>query len=546
VKSRNFFLNFLLVMVFSLLGLRLFQLQIFQGSQYRQLAEGNRIRKIKIVGSRGIIFDRHGEILAKNLVVFKIKKGTQEKIIDRDEALELQAKGNDQNLFFDFFRGYPQGETFAHAVGYLGEANEEEVRSKKLEAKSYEIGDWVGRTGTEEYYDGELRGQDGGELVEVDTWGEILRRIGRVEPTPGKNLTLAIDGDLQRVAAQQMKGKRGAVVATNPKNGEVLILYSSPSFDPNYFINERFEEAIKNLISDQENRPLLDRAISGIYPPGSTFKIITATAGLEEKKITRNTLINDPGVITVGGYRYANWLFTSHGRTEGEIDIVRAIKRSTDTFFYKVGELVGVEKLVWWAGKFGLNKIFGLDLGGEIAGFVPTPEWKQKVKNEPWFLGNTYHLSIGQGDLALTPLGVNLMTSVIANEGRLCRPRMLKVGPSERIDSCKEVGVQKETINIIKEGMVGACSEGGTAASFVNFKPQVACKTGTAEYLENGRTKTHAWFTVFAPAFAEASAGRPAEEPEIALTVLVEGGGEGSSVAAPIAKEILKEYFKVK
>lgn len=533
-------------MVFFLLGLRLFQLQILQGSKYRQLAEGNRIQKIKIAGSRGIIFDRHGETLAKNLVVFKIKKGTEEKIIDRDEALKLQAEGNDQNLFLDFSREYSQGETFAHAVGYLGEASEEEVRSKKLKARSYEIGDWVGRTGIEEYYDGELRGQDGGELVEVDTWGKILRRIGRVEPTRGKNLTLTIDGDLQRIAAQQMRGKKGAVVATNPKNGEVLILYSSPSFDPNYFVNKGSDGVIKDLISDQENRPLLDRAISGIYPPGSTFKIITATAGLEEKKITRNTLINDPGVITIGGYHYANWLFTSHGRTEGEIDIVRAIKRSTDTFFYQVGELVGVEKLVSWAGKFGLDKIFGIDLGGEIAGFVPTTEWKQKVKNEPWFLGNTYHLSIGQGDLALTPLGVNLMTSVIANDGRLCRPRMLKVSSAEGIDSCREVGAQRQTINVIKEGMVGACSEGGTAASFVNFKPQVACKTGTAEYLENGKTKTHAWFTVFAPAFAEASTGKPAEKPEIALTVLVEGGGEGSSVSAPIAKEILKEYFKEK
>jgi len=571
MRAKKFFFNFCLLVVFLVLGLRLFQLQILQGNKYQKLAQENRIRKIKILGPRGIIFDRHGEILAKNTAVFKLKEDSQERVISRDEALELQAEGNDQNLFTDFQRAYPSGDIFGHVIGYLGEIGNEEIKRdysfgmEKLKMKGeYEIGDWKGRAGIEEFYEDKLRGKDGGELVEVNTQGKILRRIGKVEPVPGENLTLAIDADLQKAAqaafakatASQVKG---AVVATNPKTGEVLILFSSPSFDPNYFISRRSEEVIKKYLTDTENRPLLNRAISGTYPPGSTFKIVTATAGLEEKKITKDTLINDPGVIYVGAYKYSNWYFTGYGRTEGNINIIRAIKRSTDTFFYKLGEMVGIEKLVYWAKKFGLDKLYEIDLGGEIAGFVPTPEWKQKVKGEPWFLGNTYHLSIGQGDVALTPLGVNMMTAAIANGGKICQPKMLKVGLNDKVNPCQEIGIKKETIEVIKEGMVEACSSGGTGWPFFDFKAsslpanesqhepytnsiekasaktgRVGCKTGTAEYVEDGKTKTHAWFTVFAPS----------DDPTIVLTVLIEGGGEGSSVAGPIAKEILKEFFK--
>jgi len=545
MKGKLFFLNFLLVGGMTLLILRLFQLQIIEGEKYRQKALENRVRKIKISGPRGIIFDRHGEILAKNLAVFKIKEGESQRIISRDEALELQAKGKDENLYVDFSRSYPQGEVFAHVVGYLGEIGEAEIKMKNEKIK-YNIGDLIGRMGIEEFYEEQLKGKSGGELVEVDTQGKILRKIGKVEPEPGKNLTLAINADLQRIAAQKMFGKKGAVVASNPNNGEILVLYSSPSFDPNVFGKVGAGELVNRLINDEVNRPLFNRAISGIYPPGSVFKIVTAAAGLEEKKITKNTLINDPGVIFVGPYKYANWYFTGYGKTEGEINVVRAIKRSTDTFFYKLGEMVGIEKMVFWAKKFGLDKTFGIDLPGEVGGFVPTPEWKLKTKGEPWFLGNTYHLSIGQGDLALTPLGVNMMTAAIANNGKICQPRMLKVEAGKIVETCEEIGIKKEILEIITEGMEEACSSGGTAWPFFEWNGsddwvgkhgKIACKTGTAEYVDtDGKTKTHAWFTVFT---------QPTEVlPQIALTVLVEGGGEGSSVAAPIAKEILKEYFK--
>lgn len=527
--------NIFLAVTFFLLLTRLFWLQVIKGDYYRKLAEENRIRILKIVGSRGIIFDRHNEILADNLPLYKTGLGEKEEIVNRDEALKEQAGGK-KNIFIDYQRNYPQGEIFGHVTGYVGQLSEEEMQSARCKVQNCGLNDWIGRTGIEEYYDEKLRGQDGGELVEVNTFGEILRRVGKNEPVAGKNLYLALDADLQRIAAREMLGKKGAVVVTNPQTGEVLVLYSSPSFNPNYFVGQRSEEKISQYLRDEKDRPLLNRVIAGLYPPGSTFKIVTSIAGLEEKKITKNTLINDPGVIFVGQYKYSNWYFTGYGRTEGSINLVRALKRSTDTFFYKLGEMIGVEKLAFWARKFNLGQLSGIDLNGEIAGLIPDEQWKKKVTGEGWFLGNTYHMAIGQGDLALTPLEVNLMTNVIANDGKLCRPRMLKLAPDDKDGPCQEIGIKKENLAVVKEGMVGVCSAGGTAYPFFDFKPQVACKTGTAEYVEDGKTKTHAWFTVFAPTD---SVGKPV----ISITVLVENGGEGSAVAAPIAKEILKEFF---
>jgi len=468
------------------------------------------------------------------------------RIVSRDEALSLQAKGRDTDLHIGLKRVYPMKEIFAHSVGYLGQVSEEELTKEKFDLKGYSLASLLGRGGIEAQYEEVLRGREGSELVEVDTRGESVRRMGRILPTPGKILTLALDKKLQELAAKQMSGKKGGVIGLNPQNGEILILYSSPTFDPNIFLEEKSQDEAGEIIRDEENQPLFNRAISGLYPPGSIFKIVTAVAGLEERKITASSLIADPGVIEVNNFKYANWYFTNYGRTEGNINLERAIARSTDTFFYKVGEMVGPEKLKAWAEVFGVDEIFGIDLPAESAGFVGSPEWKEEVKKEQWFLGNTYHLSIGQGDVALTPLGVNLMASVVASGGKLCKPRMLRIGAENTPYSseCQLLPIEKEYLEIIKNGMIGACSAGGTGWPFFDFKitrkdtegktesdGRVACKTGTAE---TGDGQTHAWFTVFAPV----------ENPEIVLTVLVERGGEGSSVAAPIAKEILKEYFK--
>lgn len=519
---------------------RAFQLQVVEGKQNRFLAENNRIRRMVIEAPRGMIFERHQQPLAVNVPDYFIAgKDEIKESISRDEALKLQAEKNDSNLRVVFKREYLKGEIFSHLLGYLGEVSEKELVEEKLDLKGYSVGNLLGRSGAEAQYEDLLKGHNGSELVEVDTQGKIFRRAGKILPDSGKNLILAVDGRLQEFAVEiynkvtENKGK-GAIIATNPKNGEVLLLYSSPSFDNNIFLQRDKELELLKLINDEADRPLINRVIAGRYPPGSTFKIVTSIAGLEEGKITPNTLINDPGVIVVNDYKYANWYFTSHGATEGEVSLKKAIARSVDTYFYKVGEFLGAEKLIKWAKIFGLDGIYGIDLPGETAGFIATPEWKEKNRNEKWFLGNTYHMAIGQGDVAITPLADNLMTAVVANGGKICTPRILRIGSENTPyrEECRQLPIRKEYLDEVKKGMVAACLPGGTSSIFAQLPFSVACKTGTAETGE-GKT-THAWFTVFAPV----------DDPQIVLTVLVEKGGEGSSVSAPIAKEILKEYFK--
>jgi penicillin-binding protein 2 len=527
----------LLLAVFFAFLLRLYQLQVVEGKKNRFLAESNRISRLKIEAPRGLLLDRNGEILAANEPVYRLKpkffEGKAE-VIAREEALRLQAEGKDGELQLNLARRCAGGSAFGHLLGYLGEVSEDELKEKKLDLKGYSQGDLIGRVGLEAGYEGLLRGREGSELVEVDTQGKIIRRMGRILPTAGKTLTLAIDKELQEKTVKLMSGRKGSVVATNPQTGEVRLFYSSPSFDPNLFSSTANNDEVLKLINDETDRPLLNRVIGGLFPPGSTFKIVTAIAALEEGKITPQTQITDSGVIKIGDFEYRNWYFTNFGKTEGEVNLTRALARSVDTYFYKVGEAVGIDKLNFWAEKFGVKKKTGIDLPGELPGFMANPEWKEKTKGEPWFLGNTYHIAIGQGDLALTPLLVNQITSAVASGGKICQPRMLKLGAENTLyeANCQEMAVKDEFWAAVKKGMVAACAEGGTGTPFFGFTPRVACKTGTAE---TGDSKTsHAWFTAFAPL----------DNPEIALTVLVEKGGEGSTVAAPIAKEILKEYFK--
>lgn len=468
----SWFLKGLLFLGFLFLFGRLIELQVIKGNYFRALADENRVRRIPIHAQRGKILSRGGEVLS--------------------------------------------GKFFAHAGGYVAEVNEDEVGKtdpKCPDKGPRQLGSLVGRSGLQAYYDCQLRGIDGEELVEVDTLGKVVRTLGVRKPVPGENLKTTINIDLQKKVSEALD-MPGAIVISDSK-GEILAIYSSPSFDPT--------DIGKYL--DDKKLPLFDRAITGVYHPGSIFKIVTSTAVLEDKKITPGFTYDDQGVIKVNEFSYSNWYFSQYGKLEGVIDLPRAIARSTDTFFYKLGELEGATALASWAEKFGLGKITGIDLPGESAGLVPTPDWKQRVKNEAWFLGNTYHMAIGQGDLTATPLQMNMVTSVIANQGELCKPHLI-----EQSQECTKLNIGKSTIDVIKEGMIGACSSGGTAATFFDFSPQVACKTGTAE--TNEIDKPHAWFSVFAPV----------DDPQLVVTVLVEKGGEGSQVAAPIAKEILKYW----
>ncbi|MBP8590914.1 hypothetical protein KBI33_00370 [Candidatus Shapirobacteria bacterium] len=522
-------------LLFLLIG-RLFYLTIVLRGKYQTMAEENRLVMEEIPPPRGIIFDRDREPLA----IDSPQYFRREMVISREEY--LKSKINNQETRLVYRRYYPLGPSFAHLLGYLGPVSKEELKGNK-DCGSYSPDDWRGRGGVEEEYECWLRGEAGKRLVETDIKGNNLREIGRQEAKPGKDLVLAISSKLQKKAASLLGEKRGAIVVTNPQNGEVLALVSSPSFDPNLFTYKRDEGRIEALLDDSRN-PFLNRAISARFPPGSIFKLVTAVAALEEGVIDGQTKIEDTGVIEVGNFRYANWYFLQYGKKEGAIDLITAIKRSNDVFFYRVGEKLGAEKLSFWAKNFNLDRQTGIDLPAEVAGLVPSPQWKKETKGEDWFLGNTYHFAIGQGDLALTPLQVNTMTNVFANGGNLCVPHVVmeKEGEPPVEKKCSPLSLKKENLDLVVEGMREACSPalsadgvGGTAYPFFDFKVRgeenkVACKTGTAEM---GEESTHAWFAVFAPV----------DKPEISVTVFLEEGGEGSKQAAPIAREILAEYF---
>lgn len=493
----SWFLKGVLVVGFLLLAGRLFELQIIKGGYYRSLAEGNRIKRIVLPAPRGRILARGGEILADNIQITK-----------QVDGMEVG----------DWLRDYRLGPAAAHLTGYLGQVGPEEVGKIKARCPQKGLqkpGSWVGRSGLEEEYDCLLTGRDGEKLIEVDIKGKQVRLLGEVKPVPGEDLKTNINFALQKKIAEILADKKGAAVALDA-GGQILALFSAPAFDP---------AKVGDFVNNSD-LPLFNRAIGGRYHPGSVFKPIVALAALEEKAIDANFVFDDPGVITVNNYSYSNWYFSQYGGKEGRINLVRAMARSTDTFFYKIGEMVGVDAIDSWAEKFNLNEKTGIDLPGEVDGLLPGPDWKKKVKGELWFLGNTYHLAIGQGDLALTPLEIDSALGAIASGGKLCQPRLVGLG------DCRDLKIKRENLDLVKEGMKGVCRPGGTGYTFFDFSGPVACKTGTAETNEDG--KTHAWFSVFTPA----------DFPEIILTVLVEGGGEGSKIAGPLARSIL-DYWQV-
>jgi penicillin-binding protein 2 len=562
-RRRSPFVFFIVLFLgMAVLFARLFEVTLIKGKQLRELSIENRIREDKVTAARGIIYDRNGEQLVRNIPLFESKDGNL--------YFEQFPSSNSSLLRESITRQYMYGELFAHVLGYVGEASEEEIKDQRSELKNsgkeLESGDTVGKVGVEKTYDELLRGKDGKQLQEVDAAGTVVRTLGKVDPASGRPLTLSLDLELQKAAAAGLKDKKGAVVVTVPQTGEVLALYSSPSFDPNSFIRMQGTGAI---LSDSA-QPLFNRSISGLYPPGSTFKIVIGLAALETGAISRETQIEDTGILQVGQFSFGNWYYLQYGRKEGIVDIIKALKRSNDIFFYKTGEALGIEKLSQWAKKMGIGISTGIDIPGEMVGIMPDPA-SRKLRGENWYLGDTYHVSIGQGELLTTPLEVNTWTNVIANKGKLCKPKVVlaKDQRSKIKDqsNCDDLNLKKDNIELIREGMKEACATGGTGWPFFNFSvPEgsvaslsgrlivdnldffdspaatssakkaigipVACKTGTAEH-GDATTVPHAWFTAFAPV----------HNPQLSVTVLVEEAGEGSNVAAPIAKKIFETWF---
>ena len=558
---RSFLLPIVLIVVVGVLFLRLFYLQVLSGDKFRTLSNSNRIRTVIIHAPRGVIFDRNGVPLVFNTPGFRENINGKTVQISEKDALSLIAKGK-KDLEVDSLRQYPYKEVVAHVLGYIGQISKDQLSQDKY--VGYNLGDLIGKFGIEEEYESLLKGTDGKELIEVDAMGNPVRKLGQTDSIPGQDITLTIDVNLQKAAFEATKNvKKGAVIVSNPK-GEVLALVSRPSFDPNLFTmganyltaSDSSYFTLPDILSDTKNQPLLNRSISGAYPPGSTFKLIVAAAGLKDKIIDENWQIEDTGVINVGAFSFSNWYYTGYGGKDGEVNVVKGIKRSNDIFFYKLAEKVGVDKVSEAAKEFGLGKTLGIDLNGEVSGLVPTPEWKQSNLKEPWYLGDTYHYGIGQGFLLTTPLQVNGWTQAIANDGNLYLPHLLKNMGSKIIS--KNL-LDQHSSELIKEGMAEACSPSGVAWPLFNFKVQnpklkidgkdilavdpasgsadmrqvtLACKTGTAEH-GGPDTLPHAWITLFAPEY----------NPQVVITVLAEESGEGSNIAAPIAKKILENWF---
>ncbi len=551
---------FILILLLSIIFVRLFYVQILRGSYYKGLSDNNRTRTEVVQAPRGIVYDRRGRPLVANSATFQVSDHGHLKKIDEKQALSLISQGKD--VVSATQRTYLYKSAFAHVLGYVGQISPDQVNMPEF--SDYSINDSVGQIGLERQYEKLLHGNNGKKLFEVDSRGQYTRELGQQEPITGQSLRTTLDLDIQLSASHAFeKNQNGAVVVSDPRDGSILAMYSQPTFDPNVFVTSAKDsqdlegdyKTVESILTDSDRRPLLDRAISGVYPPGSTFKLIAATAALEHGAIKPDTQIEDTGILKVGTFSFGNWYFLQYGRTEGSLNIVGAIKRSNDIFFYKTAEATGVDNVSSWARTFGLGSKFNIDLPGEATGTVPTVEWKMKTIGEQWYLGDTYNYGIGQGYLLTTPLQVNMFTDVFANGGTVYQPHLLQ-GQRKVL---KKDFIKSPNMNLVRQGMEDACDSGGVAWPFFGFKVKntnlpidnkdyfkdssdsaqmtrvkVACKTGTAEV--GGDKNPDAWITVFAPF----------DKPEIAVTVLVENGGEGSSIAGPIAKKILTDYFEHK
>lgn len=507
-KLRIYFLCVLMIIILFIQVFRLFHLTIIGNEYYRLISENNRTKEIIIVPKRGNIMDRNN----KPIVISNI--------IDNVED-----------------RSYLLGEAGAHLFGYRQIADKTDIEKDSCPEK-IKINDKIGREGLEKVFECLLRGKKGKKLAETNAQGKIIRELSKLDPINGKDIISSVDIKLQKKAYELIKDKKAAVIATKPQTGEILILTSSPAFNPEIF-EQNNSKLINEAISDK-NKPLFSRGTKGLYPPGSVFKMVVASGALENNLIDENFSINDSGSITAGPIAFGNWYFLQYGKTEGEVNLVKSLQRSNDIYYYKIGEKLGDKQIRKWGEIFGYGMSTDIAIGDE-PGNLPYSFWKEEVMREQWYLGDTYNYSIGQGYVTVSPLQVNLATIPYANNGYYCKPKILKVVnqnienkelEKETIPECHKLPLSTKTIDLVREGMRQACITGGTGWPFFDYEIPVGCKTGSAENSSNAN-KAHAWFTVFAPF----------DKPEIVLTVLVEEAGDGSEIAAPIAKELLSEFF---
>ncbi len=591
----------LVVGIFVLLIGRVFFLQIVSGKTYDNLAQGNRIRIQSEQAPRGLVYDARKRALVHNVASFNVaavpidlpKDDQERNRLITDLARVLGKKPEDVasvfanlisyssapvsvqenisreaamilNANYDKFPGivvqnssrreYDNGPLFAHILGFTGKITQLEFDTHKNDAGDpYLLTDPIGKTGVESTYEQDLRGEHGKNQVEVDSLGRVENVLARKEPVSGKGVVLTIDRDVQQKltdllaeAAHKAGSSKASAVMLNPQNGEVLALVSLPSYDNNLFAQGISSDDYNRLLQDKD-RPMFNRAIAGIYPPGSTIKPVVGAAALQEGIVTPQTTIVDKGVIVVPNqydskitYRFVGW----KPQGLGPMNIYSAIALSSDIYFYTVAggfekiKGLGADKVLHYFTLFRLGAKLGIDLPQESAGLVPSPAWKQRVKGEAWYLGDTYHVGIGQGDLLTTPLQVVNYTATIANGGTMYKPHVAKqlldsdgqvVQEVQPVKLVRQI-VDEKNIQIIRDAMRQTVTSG--SGRLLNTLPvSAAGKTGTAQFDNNA--STHAWFEAFAPF----------DKPEVALVVMVEGGGEGNETAVPVARDMLQWYF---
>ena len=591
-RFRIFFV--IVASVLAVLILRLWYLQVIQGYELRLKSENNSIRLRKIKPLRGLILDRRGTVLVDNQPSYDILflpnrvKNVQE-VIGRLERLyaerkldlsadPLHASGRplpfvpvklEKNVSWEKLaivetasldlpgvyvdvvpvRQYLTGEMMAHIIGYVGEVSREEL--EKDTSSLYGLGDPIGKYGIEKHLDPLVRGKYGAEQVEVNAFGKEVRIVGKIEPASGHNVVLTIDAHLQKTAWDALGRRPGAVVALDPRDGAILAMTSSPSFDPNLF-NRGISHGKWDALSNHPLHPMENRAVSGQYPPGSTYKLIVAAAALEDGIITPETAFFCDGKFDLGSRTYRCWNKNGHGKTH----LHKALVESCDVYFYHVGKLLGVDRLAWYAKGFGLGAATGIDLPREKGGLIPTRQWKLSRLGEAWQQGETISLSIGQGFNLVTPLQLAAAYGATANGGTIWRPHVIRriETPDGRLYRSVEpevrgkIPVGKEHLDIIRQGLWGAVNEkGGTGYALKRKEEDVCGKTGTAQVVGlpddekarrekkvSARFEDHALFVCFAPW----------KNPEIVVAVIVENAGHGGSVAAPIARKVVDAYFQ--
>ncbi len=576
---------------------RFFWLQVIQYDHFHALAENNRIAMVPAPPSRGVIYDRQGLVLAQNFSAYTLeitpdKAGKMEDTInqlasivsidvgDRKRFKRLLAESKNfesipiRNRLTEeevarftvnryrfpgvevkarLFRQYPFLDTFSHVVGYIGRIGQRDLDrlDEAGQTANYRGSDHIGKLGIEASYEPWLHGVTGIEKVETDSGGRAVRVLSRTAPVAGHNLYLHLDAQLQQVAEKVFGDYRGALVALDPRNGGVLALVSKPGFDPNLFV-DGIDYHSWGELNNSPARPLVNRALRGVYPPGSTLKPFMALAGLETGVRRAGDTIADPGYFTLPGssHRYRDWKKEGHGM----VDLKRSIVVSCDTYYYGLAQQMGIERMAGFLSQFGFGKKSGVDLDGELPGLMPTPEWKKKRFKQPWWPGETVIAGIGQGYVLATPMQLAVATMAIANNGLIYKPQLIRAwrDPASGLVSHSapqvmgRIAMKPEHLRLVREAMVEVTQPGGTASiAGANAPYLFAGKTGTAQVVGirqgdkydasrlSAHNRDHALFIAFAPA----------DDPKIVIAVMVENGGHGGSTAAPVARKVIDYWL---